>query len=403
MSASSVLQTRMQQNAAEERSRAIRALLATPLLTADADPVGFDAVRAHADHLRQWFDDTCGWTLHVETRRGYARLVKVSPDPDMTRPARRRRSGQAPFDRRRYVMVCLLAAELARPGAMTTIGLLAERVRTATATESAIATFDTANRNERSAFVDAIKLLEHYGVMQAVDGLSDAYVDSPDAKVLYQVDEARLVRLLAAPTPPSRLGDEPDVAGLVCEPRYGEAPDDDEAAPAEQRNRWLRHSITRRVLDDPVVYLQDLTAAQHGYLESISGRRVIRDAVAAAGMVLEERAEGLLAVDPDALATDTRFPADNSHVKHAALLLLDLLTAAGGPVDGDAVVRRVDALLTQHPQWGRAYQSEGGAARLADDALATLEAFGLARRAQGQVSALPAGWRYSTTQDSRGR
>ncbi len=403
MTAPSVLQTRMQQQAAEERARAVRVLLANPLLTADADPSGFDAVRAHAAYLRQWFDDTCGWALHVEARRGYARLVKVRPDPDASRPARRQRSTRAPFDRRRYVMLCLVAAELARPGAMTTIGLLADRVRSATTTEPTIKTFDTAARHDRAAFVDAVKLLEQYGVVRAVDGSSDTYVDTPDAKVLYQVDEARLARLLAAPTSPSRVGDEPDLPRLLHEPRYGDAPVDDEDAPAEQRNRWLRHSITRRVLDDPVVYADDLTAAQRGYLESISGKRVIREAAAAAGFMLEERAEGLLAVDADGIATDTKFPADGSHVKHAALLVLDMLTAAGGPVTRATVVDEVEQLLAAHPQWARGFQSDGGAARLADEALDVLTEFGLVRRSGDGVSALPAARRYTTdtTQESR--
>jgi hypothetical protein len=47
---------------------------------------------------------------------------------------------------------------------------------------------------------------------------------------------------------------------------------------------------------------------------------------------LEERAEGYLLVDPDGLATDQRFPDDAAHSKIAALVLLDQLVAAGGPV-----------------------------------------------------------------------
>jgi uncharacterized protein (TIGR02678 family) len=400
----SVLQTRMQQQATEDRARAIRLLLARPLLTADADPDGFDLVRRHAEDLRRWFDDACGWTLHVEPRRGYARLVKVRPDPDPTRPARRQRSTRAPFDRRRYVMLCLICAELARPGAMTTVGLLAERVRSATTTDPAVPTFDTAHRDERAAFVDALKLLEEHGVVRAVDGSSDAYVDSPDAKVLYQVDDARLVRLLAAPVPPSRVavardtgpdaaaGGGPPLAALLHEARYGEA---DERSD-EQRNRWLRHAIVRRVLDDPVVHFDDLTEAQRAYLATLSGRRFVREAVAATGMVLEERAEGLLAVDPDGLATDTRFPAEQSSAKHAALLLLDALAEAGGTTDRAALVARVEQLFDRHGSWARSYRSDGGPARLVDDAVDVLVAFGLARRDADRVTARPAAARYTT-------
>lgn len=44
----------------EEVARAIRLLLARPLLTEAADPTGFDLVRRRRDPLTRWFDYTCG-------------------------------------------------------------------------------------------------------------------------------------------------------------------------------------------------------------------------------------------------------------------------------------------------------------------------------------------------------
>ncbi len=105
----------------EQVARAIRLLLARPLLTEATDPAGFELVRRRREPLAQWFDYTCGWSLVVEPRRGYARLTKVRADPDGSRPARRARSGRAPFDRRRYVLLCVTAAELlSLPGARMT-------------------------------------------------------------------------------------------------------------------------------------------------------------------------------------------------------------------------------------------------------------------------------------------
>jgi uncharacterized protein (TIGR02678 family) len=391
------LQTRLERQAADEQARAIRSLLGSPLLVAEQDPAAFDLVRRHAQALREWFDDVCGWALHVEPRRGYARLVKVRPDPDPSRPARRLRSTRAPFDRRRYTILCLIAAELARPGAMTTIGLLAERVRAASTAEAVIETFDTAARGERAAFVDGLKLLERYGVVRAVDGTTDAFLDSADAKVLYQVDESRLTGLVAAPTPPSRLGDEPDLKALLHEPRYGDAPEGDSDVPDVQRHRWLRHSLCRRLLDDPVVYFADLSEAQRNHLASPTGRRLMRRVAALAGLTLEERAEGLLAIDPDALATDAKFPDEHSHAKHAALLLLETLDAGRSdraPVPMGLLIDRVTDLLGRFPSWAKAYQSDGGAARLAAEAVDLLQAFGLAAREGDLVRALPAAARY---------
>jgi uncharacterized protein (TIGR02678 family) len=377
---------------AEETSRAIRLLLAHPLLTVSGDPTGFDLVRRRRDALARWFEEHCGWRLVVEARDGYARLLKIRPEIDATRPLRRDRSTRAPFDRRRYTLLVIVCAELlATP--VTTIGLLADRVAHATAAEPDIESFQTSRRPERAAFVDALKLLERAGALRALDGTAESYLDSDTAKVLYQVDTTLLLRLLAAPHAPSTV-DLDDLAALTREPRYGAAPDGGEVADA-QRNLWLRHSITRALLDDPVVYRDELTEAQLGYLASPTGRRLVRQAAEQAGFVFEERAEGYLLVDPDGVATDQRFPDDASHPKIAALVLLDDLVSAGGPVLDAHLAGRAVALLERFPSWAKTYRSEDGAARLAADAVDVLCAFKLAARENGAVSARPAAARFA--------
>lgn len=377
---------------AEETSRTIRLLLAHPLLTVTSDPTGFDLVRRRRDALARWFEEHCGWRLVVEARDGYARLLKVRPEIDATRPLRRDRNTRAPFDRRRYTLLAIVCAELlATP--VTTIGLLADRVTHATAAEPDIESFQTSRRSERAAFVDALKLLERAGALRALDGTAESYLDSDTAKVLFQVDTTLLLRLLAAPHAPSTV-DLDDLAALTREPRYGAAPDGGETADA-QRNLWLRHSLTRALLDDPVVYRDELTEAQLGYLTSPTGRRLIRQAAEQAGFVFEERAEGYLLVDPDGLATDQRFPDDGSHPKIAALVLLDQLVAADGPVPDAELASHAGALLERFPSWARTYRSEDGAARLATDAVDVLCAFKLAARESGGVRARPAAARFA--------
>lgn len=391
----------------EDVARGIRLLLARPLLTAADDADGFDLVRRRREPIARWFDYYCGWRLTVEPRLGYVRLAKVSDRPDDSRPARRQRSSRQPFDRRRYVLLCVAAAELLA-GPVTTIGLLADRVVQATATDPDVPTFDPTRRPERSAYVDALTWLEARAAIRPVDGATETYLDHADAKVLYQVDTTLLVRLLAAPTPPSRLdiprGDDrpyrpPSLADLLVERRYGDAPDPRTPTSDTQRNLWLRHSIMRRLIDDPVVYRADLTDAQLGYLASPTGRRIVAQGVAQAGCVLEERAEGYLVVDPDAIATDMRFPDDVSHARVAALFLLDRLTAAARPVLRAELASEAERLLGRFPSWARAYRSEGGAQRLAADAVAVLSAFALATaRPDGSVTALPAAARYQVGQ-----
>lgn len=389
---------------ADEVSRGVRLLLVQPLVTTETDEDGFDLLRRRRGPIVKWFEYYCGWRVIVEPRLGYARLIKVSDRPDPTRPARRLRSSRAPFDRRRYTLLCVVAAELLA-GPVTTIGLLADRVVQASVADAEVPTFDPTRRDERSAFVDVLKWLERTGAVRSVDGATDAYVDHADAKVLYEVDATLLVGLLAAPVPPSRLSPPrvddqpyrtPDVADLIAERRYGDAAVPDAAVSDTQRNLWLRHSIMRRLMDDPVVYRRDLTPAQIGYLASPTGRRLVQQGVQQAGCVLEERAEGYLVIDPDGIATDIKFPDDSTHAKVAALHLLDRLSVSAEPVPASDLLLAVEELLGRFPSWAKAYQSEGGAERLVDDGVAILCAVGLARRhANGAVLALPAAARYA--------
>jgi uncharacterized protein (TIGR02678 family) len=387
----------------EEVARGIRLLLATPLIGERGSPEGFDLVRRRRDTIKQWFDYYCGWTLTVEPRLGYARLVKVRAATDPTRGARRPRSGRAPFDRRRYVLLCVVAAELlAVP--VTTIGLLADRVVRATETDDVVSTFDTASRAERMAFVDVLRSLESYGVIEVVDGSTDAFVESASAKVLYQVDGTLLLRLLAAPVGPSQLAVPVDevplrfdelLTYLSTERRYGPSSTRSEAAGGAsevQRNLWLRHSVFRKLFDDPVLYFDDLSPEEHAYLTSPTGRQLLRRAAAESGFLLEEREEGALLVDVDGVATDMRFPDDASHARVAALLLLDSM-------DGPATVEQLRGsaanILTRFPGWAKSYRGDEGSRQLAVDAVAVLTAFGLVRVTSGLVRPLPAAARYA--------
>ncbi len=242
-----------------------------------------------------------------------------------------------------------------------------------------------------------------------IDGVTDSYVDSDSAKVLFRVDTTLLLRLLAAPTGPSQLGipasevplrvDEL-LAELVRERRYGPASDpgkhtDTSGISETQRNLWLRHSVFRRLVDDPVVYFDDLTADERAYLASPTGRQLLRRAADQGGFVLEERAEGVLFVDPEGIATDSRFPDDAATAKVAALLLLDTMS---GPATDEQLRRAAADLLTKFPRWARTYQGEEGARQLVADALVVLRSFGLVRtHASGLVVPLPAAARYRVT------
>ncbi len=119
--------------------------------------------------------------------------------------------------------------------------------------------------------------------------------------------------------------------------------------------------------------------------------------------------KALLAVDPDALATDRAFPAPLGNAHQLTLLLVDRLVSRreADVADADdrprdlgaltpvALHRSVVELLERFPGWARAHREEGGPERLADEAVALLASFGLVRRdPDGTVVARPALARY---------
>lgn len=378
----------------EERARAARVLLATPLLDAGAEPDDFRLVVRHQTWLVTWFESTCGWGLTVDAAGGFARLMKRSAHPDPTRPLRRARGSEAPFDRRRYQLLCLACAELVRHP-VTTVGLLAGAV-------VAAADLDTTRKTERVAFVDALRTLMAWGALVATAGDVDAFADNEAGNAILTADTARLHRLLSSATTPSSIADgtNPEAAteALLAEPRYGDAG----AADEDQRLRWVRHRLARRLIDDPVTYQEDLTGAERDYLGNPAGRRWLRDRVAEAGFELEERAEGLLALDPSARCTDVVFPAPHGNAHQLALLLVDrllVIDGAGerrpGRLTATELRRAVDDLLEQFPGWARSVREGDGVERFTDEAAGLLVSFGLARwGTAGDLEARPALARY---------
>jgi uncharacterized protein (TIGR02678 family) len=374
---------------AAEKRRATRALLARPILLADRDPDAFAVVVRHRAELSRWFADLPGWTLALEPAAGYARLLKRPARRDATRPARA--PGKGPFDRRRYVLFCLALAALDRAGPQTTLARLAEEVRALTLEEPGLAPFDPDVAAERHAFVDVLRLLEEHGVLAHVDGDVDAYARGRDrADALWDVRERLLGHLVAAPLPPALAGSPERMV-------------EEERAQTEEGERLrARQTVFRLLLDDPVVYLEDLDARAREWLGHGSGFAYER-LEADVGLAVERRAEGLAAIDPEGTLSDSTFPEGNSTVKHAALLVCEWLADRARPGSREPalapwgeVEERVAACRADCGQgWSKEYGGDDGDARLARDAAATLEAFGLARRSDAGVAARPAAARFA--------
>lgn len=367
--------------AAQERQRAVRLLLRHPFVTdRQPDAETFALVRRHGAWLQAWFRDQLGYRLAVETEQ--ARLHKRPAPHPLPRPARSR-SG-APFERRRYTLLCLLLAALERTEMQTVLTALAEEVKVLAAAEPRIAAVDFERYAERQAFVDALRFLVDLDVLRLTDGDDSAFLDrSGDA--LYDVDGRRLAQVLSTTVPPSLVAG----AGLDPEALVAEVyPPTDEG-----RNLRIRHRLMRQLLEEPVLARRHLEAAEEAYLTS-QRHYLLRQIATATGLPVEVRAEGLAVIDAQGEMTDLAFPATGT-LAHAALLLADLLAAPGRAAPAGRVTvphatlqEEVAGLVARYGRhWSRAYRE--APRRLLADALERLAAMGLVVvRAEG-VEPLP--------------
>lgn len=367
------LTSALDSRARTERRTALRALLVRPLTLARDDADLFAAIVRHRDWLARWFAENPAWRLVVDPSRGFARLHKVPARLDATRPARLQ--GKPAFDRRRYVLLCWTLAALDDCRSQTTLARLAEIVRGIGRDEPDIEAFDPDVFAERRAFVDVLRWLADMGVLALRDGDVERFAQTRDGDALYDVNDRLLGQLLAAPVPPALAG---APSGLL---------DEHHADTEEGRRQRARHDVLRRLLDDPVLYYDEMDDAAREWLDHSRGflYRLLQDD---AGFAVERRREGLAPVDPAGEVSDTLFPDGGSTVKHAALLLAEHLTSLARRgarlADRGAVVARVADLMAHYGRrcgWSQQYAvGPEGAADLADDAMGLLEAFGLAAR-----------------------
>ncbi len=379
-----------------ERRRAARALLRRPVLRASGQPEEFRLVRRHAAALREWFDRNTGWRLAVDSE--VARLAKTTSADDATHPARDPRSRQ-PFSRRRYVLTCLALAALERADAQITLGRLAELVVVGAADPDLAAAgvvFTLESRDERTDLVAVVRLLLDLGVLGRVAGEEEAFVkDSGD--VLYDVERRVLATLLVTRRGPSMVSAD----GFAA--RLAELTGEEPATTDELRNRAIRHDLTRRLLDDPVLYYDELSEAELAYITS-QRTAITRRINELTGLVAEVRAEGIAMVDPQDDLTDVRMP-DNGTDGHVTLLLAEYL-ATRATASSAELYAQVRTLAAQHrTYWRRNANDPGAEVELVRQAVDRLEALRLVRRTPDGVAARPALARYAlaapTIRDTR--
>jgi uncharacterized protein (TIGR02678 family) len=299
-----------------QRRAALRSLLAKPLLVAETDGETLVLVRRHMTELREWLNRETGWRLVADSET--ARLFKTATAlSDASHPARGH--NKEPFGRRRYVTLCLALSALARADAQTTLGSLADDVLTAAA-EPELAgcgfTLTLDSRADRSDLVAVVRLLLGWGVLSRVAGDEEAYL-SAGTDVLYDVRRPVLSVLLSGTRGPST------VTAVPFEDRLVELTAEPVAETDDLRNQALRRRLTRRLLEEPVVYYDELDEDERAYL--LSQRHAItRRIEEATGLVPEVRAEGIAMVDPEDELTDVRMPEQRTD-GHVTLLVAEHL------------------------------------------------------------------------------
>jgi len=365
----------------DEFRRGARALLRRPIVRAIGQQADdFTLIRRHAAELRTWFDRNTGWRLLVDSE--VARLVKsAATTDDHTHPARDVR----------YVLVCLALAVLERADSQITLGRLAEQVVLGASDPELIdagVEFTLQGRDERGDLVSVVRLLLDLGVLSRVAGDEDAFVkDTGDA--LYDVERRVLAALLAAPRGPSTVRAE------QFEDRLRTLTAELPPTTDDLRNQRHRHRLTRRLLDEPVLYYDELDEAENAYLTSQRGAITAR-ITELTGLVAEVRAEGIAMVDPFDDLTDVRMPESGTE-GHVTLLLAEYLsTSFGREVPLTELHTKVREYAVAHKGYWRRNATEPSAEiELTTVALVRLEALRLIRWNPASVLARPALSRYA--------
>ena len=303
------------------------------------------------------------------------------------------------------MLLCLALATLERADAQITLGRLAEGVITGAGDPELAAAgleFRLERREERGDLVAVVRLLLHWRVLHRVAGDEEAYVADTQNDVLYDVDRRVLSSLLATTRGPSTVRVE-GAGTALFERRLAALTEEVVPETDELRLRSLRHRMTRRLLDDPVVYYEELSEEERAYLVSqrIALTRRIGEFT---GLAPELRAEGVAMVDPEDQLTDVRMPEQGTD-GHVTLLIATKLADAAArdarPPTHFELVRHIRQEAAAHAaHWRKTALEPTAATDLVDQALDKLAALNLITRtvaADGEqlIAARPAIARYA--------
>jgi uncharacterized protein (TIGR02678 family) len=307
--------------AAAELRAAARHVLAHPLTCKEHDADVFRLIRRHEGELDRWFTQRLGYRLH--TGADTARLFKTAVVPER-RPLRTA-SGR-PFHQLEYVVLVLALASTVAGPAVVSLRDLVSQIRTAAAEAGVPLTGDA---TERRATVAALRWMVHRGLATELHAQVDAYANDAEADAV--------------------LALRPDRIALLPLPALGGFDDADDLLARANRREPTRQWLRARLVEDPVVYRDDVTDAEWIELRRrVSEEERFLDEMF--GLVVEARGEGIAAVDPTGALSGRPFPTGGT-VGHAALLLIETLRAEPEPGRWrplDDVVACMTTLAAEH-------------------------------------------------------
>jgi uncharacterized protein (TIGR02678 family) len=284
----------------------------------------------------------------------------------------------------------------------TTLHEVAQAVVQLAAQDPALAAagiaFTLEGRAQRRDLVVAVRFLLELRLLTRVHGSEERFM-ADQGDVLYQIDRPVLSRLLDTHAPPSLVkadAHEQRLAALIDRPHIG----GDEA-----RRQSLRHRLTRRLLDDPVLYFDTLDADARDYLQR-SRAAILPQLEDATGLHAEIRAEGIALADDRGTLTDLRLPEEGTE-GHVTLLLAEYLAgrfiAGQRAVPLSEIATHVARLIKIYGRyWRKAAREPGAETHLAHLAVERLQALGLARLHRDSVEPRPAVVRYRLVEQEVG-
>ena len=377
-----------------ERRKALRLLLRKPLITIE-NPEEFTLARRHLTTLNEWLGRNAGWTIFYDSET--IRLRKCPADANNPTHGIKTlddKKKQA-FNPRRYAIFCLAIAALGRGDRQTTLGRLFEGILQLALSDPELQRaglyLDPNLYEHRRDLVGAVRYMLELNLLKLVDGNEQAYLGGK-GDVLYNVNRSALTWVLNLRRSPATIesDDFEECLDLITRESLPDTPDG--------RNRAIRLKLTRHLLDDPVVYFEDLGEEELAYLQSQKSR-ITSEIEKFTGLRAEMRAEGIAMVDESGDLTDLDMPREGT-TGHITLLTAQFLASK---LKGDGAravgLNTIYAELNRKREefgkyWRKDAREPGALERIVNDAITHLIALDLAVRSEDGIAPRPAIARY---------